>query len=86
MTNAKHTPLKWFAKDVIRDANGNAVNLTYESNASFIVTAVNSHYDLLEALKMSLGIFRSQQEFSGIGNETIIETLENQISKIEGAK
>lgn len=55
----KHTPLDWghqghfvFAKDGIPFITCEGDNMLY--NAEFIVRACNSHYELLEALKLLL--------------------------------
>ncbi len=89
----KHTPGPWFVKDdfdvyapreYICTTSGNA-----KANASFIVTACNSHEELLNALKQA----KEHLEYCNYGDnwekecayrEKLPEKIEKAIAKAEG--
>jgi hypothetical protein len=48
MTNRTHTPTPWEFSD---DEMARLISIYGEANAAFIVKAVNSHSDLVDALK-----------------------------------
>lgn len=90
MTNTKHSPTPWKiendGKSISQEGSGNEfisqVNSGFgaekqKANASFIVTAVNSHYGLLEALKN----IRSMADNSG--DKCIFEEANEAIAKAE---
>lgn len=88
MTNAtQHTPLPWFYDDGQNAVMTQGMALAfindeataYKENAAFIVTACNSHYELLETLQEML----ADQETlnSPYRNEAICEKARLAIAK-----
>lgn len=99
---AKHSPLPWNAKginrsnDTIKDAKNRAVVFmadcgTYKADSEIICQAVNSHHELLEALKALLEeryCADGLEEFDADGNWTSTSPASIKaraaISKVEG--
>ncbi len=90
-----HTPLPWHSDDkdeqfVIVRTNDKIIYVIEESqptpedraNASFIVKACNSHYELLEYLKLCLGTFE-KMKLAGVPTDFYVITLKSLIQKTE---
>ena len=82
----KHTELPWRIKEGFSSIVGPnnkwvaAVQPEELFNAEFIVRACNSHYELLEAVQMTLDALNAQVPYSSV----LKETLKKAIAKADG--
>ena len=84
MTNkSEHTPLPWKLKNckIYDGLDDEIIDTEFSSDAEFVVRAVNSHYEMLNALKHVYKVFKMDEVDSSISMQVGIA-----ISKAEGEK